>query len=91
MDFRQHRALLYSLIAQGERLALQMVDAGTSEASEHLASIDQKLLAGKRTLFEWHGPTDHASVPDDFARAMCEVADDRVVDLEKALTEQPTN
>jgi hypothetical protein len=92
-DARQHRYGLCKLMASGEKLAFDFLVHGEKEDApigDYVASLDQKLGGLRRTLHLWHGPVeDQKDVPESFKNGMQEVADGKVVEMERAFTERP--
>ena len=72
LDFRQHRQLLYSMLAAGEALAIEFELLGEKEAGQSVQTIDQKLDALRIVLHEWHGPADDPALPESFRQGLLE-------------------
>lgn len=90
-DYRQHRFRLCGLIAMGEGLYFEFLESGnTEEVAPYIAFIQSNVDMLFQKLVEWHFPTDFKDpVPDSFKAGMADVATGKVVDIDKALTEQP--
>jgi hypothetical protein len=92
-DFRQHRAKLYLLLAQGEALAVELLSlSSANEASvvNYVALIDQKLDGLRAVLRAWHGSLEEqADVPASFKQGIEDLGQGRLVDMERALSEAP--
>jgi hypothetical protein len=96
IDIRFHRASLAGLIMDGESLAIEVTDLAVagSVAPDYYQSyinlIDPHLSSLTKRLIEWHGnPADQADIPASLKNAMNEVAEGKVVEMDKALNEAP--
>lgn len=91
VDFRQHRQGLFWLLSVGENIATDFQLLGEQDRSGHyIGLIDVKCEELFHTLLEWHMPVNFKDqVPDSFKRGMQDIADGKVVPMEKALNERP--
>jgi hypothetical protein len=65
LDFRQHRASLSVTIAWGETLALKFLEAEGQSVDRYVELIDEKIVALRSVLHEWHGPIEgDAKLPE---------------------------
>ena len=94
-DFRQHRAKLYHLLAQGEALALKFLSLSRVHAAEvrkFVALLDERLEGLRAVLRAWHGSLEEQSdVPDSFKRGLEDLTQGRTVEMERALSEAPAS
>jgi hypothetical protein len=90
-DFRQHRFLLYRMLADGEEIALGFLDVHDHPDSQSCVKlIDQKLGELSQVLFSWHGPLEAQSdIPESFKQGMKDLAAGHLIPMERALTENP--
>ncbi len=92
IDARQHRGSLYSLLAQGEVLGVELITLNVPKETEsYLSFLDGQLERLKAILFEWYGPVDASvGIPADFAIGMRELAEGKIFDLGEVLNEPPS-
>lgn len=87
-DLRQHRAVLFAMIADGEMLAVEYIKWGAkqSKIKEIQASVnllDEQVAKLLQVLYAWHSNAkDHPDIPESFKQAMQEVVEGKLVDLD---------
>jgi len=96
LDLRYHRALLAELIANGENLAIEafgllekaLVDE--EHVTQHVGLIDQRLVQLTARMHQWHGTLlDQSDVPQSFKDGVKDIAEGKIVEIEKALHDTP--
>lgn len=88
-DLRQHRSLLYWLLAVGEELAMDFLAMEVDDGAAIASMIDIRLDEFRATLHAWHGEVEQqADVPESFKRAVKDVAAGRLVDMETIMREE---
>ncbi|MBI4028096.1 MAG: hypothetical protein HY360_24140 [Verrucomicrobia bacterium] len=94
INLRCHRRFHGQMIAEGEALAIELLEGSASlEADKramYLPLIDQKLSDLVKALHQWHGKLeDQKDVPDSFLKGVRDIEEGKVVDMEQALSEPP--
>ena len=88
-DFRQHRAHLCALLADGNCIALGLLEWAQQEQkgeqiSAYIILLDQKLKELLETLFAWHGNLkSQTDVPDSFKQAADQIEHGNIVDFKE--------
>lgn len=94
-DLIQFRSRIFTMLSLGEDVALQfyrLATANKMDATEYFKKIDQHMQTLIATLNDWNSPLETQSdIPDDFKQGIRDIAEGKVVDLEKALAEKPPN
>jgi hypothetical protein len=88
LDLHQHRARLFWLLADGERLIVQFLKLAYGkekfDASNFFQLIQQQSEALLNVFNAWHGPLEEqADIPEDFKESIRDIAE------EQALSEKP--
>gem|GEM_PF-2809416 len=83
-DLRQHRVLLYKLLAVGEELVVDALACHQEQPilESYIKLGDQKLEELRTVLHEWHGPVEDTSLPESLKSAFKELQAGSLTDLE---------
>ena len=95
LDLVQHRSRLYGLLSHGEQLIVTFYMLGSREKidpASYFKLIQENIETLLTTLDTWHGPLEaQQDIPEDFKEGIRDIAEGKIVDLDKALNEKPDN
>jgi hypothetical protein len=93
LDLHQHRSLLFGLLSFGERLIVAFYKLGAAKSidpSNYFKLIQQNLDSLLESFNAWHGPLEaQEDIPEEFVEGIRDIAEGKIVDLDKALNEKP--
>ena len=92
LDLHQHRARLFALMSHGESLIVKFYELGAEkkiEPEDYFKLIQKNLESLAETFNTWHGPLNiQEDIPEDFKEGIRDIAEGKILDLDKALTEK---